>query len=270
MAPLPEQSDENNPYDLPPAEEDGKPMGFLDHLEELRWTIVKSLIVFAIAIGVAVYFFDDLARILRWPLDYGLKEHPNSFRAITSTPMAIFTVYLVIPFIGAITVALPFVLGFLAQFVAPALTKREKRLIVPGVFAAVFLFLGGGLFAYFLLVPSVVRISVELNARLGSELFWTIDGYYSMLMWMVVGMGAAFQFPMVIQVLVYLDIVSVESLRKWRRFMVLICFIAAAVITPTPDPINMTIVAFPLWVLYELAIWVAAVYTTKKRDEARS
>jgi sec-independent protein translocase protein TatC len=131
------------------------------------------------------------------------------------------------------------------------------------------LFLAGGLFAYSLLVPSVVRISVELNAQLGSELYWTIDGYYSMLMWMVVGLGAAFQFPMVIQVLVYLGIVSVEALRKWRRVMILICFIAAAVITPTPDPINMSIVALPLWFLYEMAIWVAAVYTLRKRNEPK-
>jgi sec-independent protein translocase protein TatC len=246
---------------------DEAPMGFLDHLEELRWTLIKSFIAFAVAFVIAAFFFDRLADVLRWPLDRGLREHPESFKAVTNTPMAIFSVYIAIPMIGAVTLALPFVLYFIGQFVSPALKAKEKRLLIPGFFIGILLFLAGALFSYFLLVPSVVQISVELNTKLGSELYWTIDNYYSMLMWMMIGMGVAFQFPLLIQVLVFLDMVSVTRLRSWRRIMFIGCCIVAAFITPTPDPFNMMLVALPLYFLYEAALIVAAIYTVKRAQE---
>lgn len=257
----------------PPSESEAggeRPMGFLDHLEELRWTLVKSLVVFLIGFILIAVFLKDTATVLNWPLNKGLEDDPDALKLITTTPMAIFSVFMMICFLGAVTMALPFILFFVGQFVAPALTRKEKRLLVPACIGAVVLFLAGGAFSYFLLVPSVVRVSAMFNATLGYELLWSADRYYSMLVWMVLGMGAAFQFPMVIQILIYLGILEVAQLRKWRRIAVLVFFIIAAFITPTPDPVTQSMVALPLWLLYEGAIWIGALYTTRLAERARA
>jgi sec-independent protein translocase protein TatC len=246
-----------------------KPMGFLEHLEELRWTLMKSVGVFLVAFVVSAIYFDELTKVLRWPLERGLLEHPENYKSVTTTPMAIFSVYIAVPAIGAVTLALPFVLFFIGQFVAPALHAKEKRLLVPGFFAGILLFLSGAAFSFFLLVPSIVKISVEMNANFGSELYWTPDNYFSMLMWLMIGMGAAFQFPLIIQVLVFLDFVSVAKLRSWRAAMFIVCCVIAAVITPTPDPFNMLLVALPLYFLYEVALIVGATYTAGKAAQRR-
>jgi sec-independent protein translocase protein TatC len=178
--------------------------------------------------------------------------------------MAIFSVYIAVPAIGAVGLALPFILFFIGQFVAPALHTNEKRLLIPGCVAGVLLFVAGAAFSFFLLVPSIVKISVQMNVDFGSELYWTPDKYFSMLMWLMIGMGAAFQFPLVIQVVVFLGMVTVPTLRSWRRIMFVVCCIIAALITPTPDPINMMLVALPLYFLYEGALVFASLYTERK------
>jgi sec-independent protein translocase protein TatC len=261
-----ETSDTSESHDEPPNPAE-KPMGFLDHLEELRWTLMKSVGAFLVAFIVAAVFFSELAQWLRWPLDRGLAEHPEAFKAITASPMAIFSIYMTIPAIGGVIGALPLVLYFIGQFVAPALTSREKRLLIPGFAVAVLLFLAGAAFSFFVLMPSVMKISVELNMELGTELYWTIDKYYSMLMWIMIGMGAAFQFPLLIQIAVYLDLVTVEKLRSWRRIMFITCCIISAIITPTPDPFNMMLVALPLYVLYEVALLFASSVTARRAKQ---
>ncbi len=270
MADDPPKPDEVSETASDPEAGGERPMGFLDHLEELRWTLVKSLIVFLIGFILIAVFLKDTATVLNWPLNKGLEDNPDALKLITTTPMAIFSVFMMICFLGAVTMALPFILFFVGQFVAPALTRKEKRLLVPACIGAVVLFLAGGAFSYFLLVPSVVRVSAMFNATLGYELLWSADRYYSMLVWMVLGMGAAFQFPMVIQILIYLGILEVAQLRKWRRIAVLVFFIIAAFITPTPDPVTQSMVALPLWLLYEGAIWIGALYTTRLAERARA
>lgn len=266
------------PEALPPPEDepvdseldgDGSAMGFLDHLEELRWTLIKSLSVFLVAFILIAVFVTDVSHLLNWPLEFGMRDYKGTMRFVTTTPFGIFSVYVLVCFLGAIAIALPFILYFVGQFVAPALTRKEKKLLVPACLAALLLFVSGSLFSFFLIAPSAMRVSGYLNQVFGTELLLSADRYYSMLVWMVLGMGAAFQFPMVIQILIYLGILKVDQLRKWRRFAILIFFLVSAVITPTPDPVNQTMVALPLWFLYELAIWVGAGYTAKIAAKSR-
>ncbi|RME66850.1 MAG: preprotein translocase subunit TatC, partial [Verrucomicrobia bacterium] len=176
---------------------DEKTMTFLEHLEELRWVLLKVLIAFLVGFVLVAAFLDNVANLLRWPLDFGVRENPEVLRLVTTTPLAIFTVFMMVCFLGAVAFSMPFVLYFVGQFVAPALTPKEKKLLVPGLVLAVLLFLAGMTFAFFLLVPSVIRVSVYFNALLGYEVIWSADKYYSMLAWMCLGMGTAFQFPMV-------------------------------------------------------------------------
>jgi sec-independent protein translocase protein TatC len=266
---MPPRSEDPQEPARPLGNDPERTMGFLDHLEELRWTLVKSFSVFGIALVGISFFMRDFARVLNWPFHRGMEEFPEAGKLVTTTPMGIFSVVMLVCFLGALVVSLPFILYFAGQFVAPALTKKERGLLLPACVAAAVLFVAGALFSYFVLAPSVIWMSAYLNVLFGLEGFWSADRYYSMLVWLVLGMGAAFQFPMVIQIMVYIGLVTVPRLRALRRIMVLVCCVAGALITPTGDPINMGIVAVPLYVLYELAIFVAAVFTARKAAEAR-
>jgi len=245
-------------------------MSFLDHLEDLRWTLLKVVVAFLVAFILVAVFLPDTATILNWPLNYAIRDNPDQLQLVTTTPLGIFSVFMMICFLGAATISLPFILFFVGQFVAPALTKKEGKVLLPVCAATVVLFLLGAAFSYFVLLPAVIKVSVYFNAQLGLALIWTADKYYSMVVWTVMGMGAAFQFPMVIQILIYLELVTVKKLRSIRAIMFLVVLIVSAVITPTPDPVTLFIVALPLYLLYELAIWAGAVITLPRVKEARA
>ncbi len=246
----------------------GKIMGFLGHLEVLRWTLIKCAIVFAIFVTVIAYRLDDASALLTRPLLQVQAEYPKlKSDLVTNSPMSVFSVIIDICLIGGVILSLPFWLFFLGQFVAPALTKKEMRVIAPTGLAALVLFLGGSAFGYFLLTPSTIRVAFELNQMLGYTVMWTADRYYSLLLWMTFGMGGAFEFPLLVVLAVYMGLIEVATLRKYRRHAIVVIFIIAAVVTPTPDPFNQTLFALPLIVLYELAIWVSAFIGRRQKPE---
>lgn len=260
-------SPENEPT---PAAATGarKPMGFLEHLEDLRMTLVKSAVVFGGFVTLIAYWVDDFAKVLSWPLERVKHDYPQmSTELITNSPMGVFSVIIDICLIGGLVLSLPFILFFVGQFIAPALTKRELKVLLPTCASALFLFLGGASFGYFIITPSTIRVAYELNQLMGYTVLWTADRYYSLLMWLVLGMGAAFEFPLLIVLAVYMGLVEVATLRKYRRHAYIVIFIIAAVITPTPDPINQSLFALPLIVLYEVAIFVAASLKHRRKDE---
>jgi sec-independent protein translocase protein TatC len=243
-------------------------MGFLDHLEALRWTLIKCAVVFGIFVTLIAYWVDDFSKWLGWPLERVKAEFPKmSTDLITNSPMGVFSVIIDICLIGGFVMSLPFVLFFAGQFIAPALTKRELKVLMPTCFSAFILFLGGAAFGYFLLVPSTIRVSFQLNEMLHYTVMWTADRYYSLLLWLVLGMGAAFEFPLLIVLAIYMGLIKVATLRKYRRHAIVVIFIIAAVITPTPDPFNQSLFAIPLIVLYEIAILVGAQFTPRRGDD---
>lgn len=127
------------------------------------------------------------------------------------------------------------------------------------------LLLLGGAFGFFLLVPSTIRVSLELNELLGFSLRWTPNSYYTLLVWLVLGVGIAFEFPLLIVLAIHLGFLRVETLRKYRRHAIVAIFLIAAIVTPTPDPITQSMFAAPLYLLYELAIFAGA-WVQKRRD----
>jgi sec-independent protein translocase protein TatC len=245
-----------------------KVMGFLDHLEDLRWTLIKSAVVFAIFVTVIAYYVDDFGHILSRPLELVKADYPKmNTDLITNSPMGVFSVIIDICLIGGLVMSLPFILFFVGQFVAPALTKRETKILLPTCVSAFALFLGGASFGYFLLTPSTIRVAYQLNDLMHYTVMWTADRYYSLLMWLVLGMGAAFEFPLLIVLAVYMGLIEVATLRKYRRHAIVVIFIIAAVVTPTPDPINQTLFAVPLILLYEIAILVSSQLKRRRKDE---
>lgn len=254
--------------DVAPRE---KPMGFFDHLEELRWTLIKSVVVyvtFAVLIGTFLKEFND---VLLWPFNHVRSSNPSlAFDLGTTTITEGFTVIIQLCCLGALAPAAPFVLFFVGRFIAPALTQKELKLVLPTCLVAVLLFLIGAAFSFFFLVPSTIRVSVEINQLFGFAIRWTPGSYYSLLSWLVLGVGAAFEFPLLIVLLVYMGVLQVATLRKYRRHAIVVIFIIAAIVTPTPDPFVQTMFAVPLYVLFEAAILVGAHVEKKRRLAAGS
>jgi sec-independent protein translocase protein TatC len=164
--------------------------------------------------------------------------------------------------------AAPFMLFFIGQFVAPALSEKELKAVLPVCGTAMGLFLLGASFSFFLLVPSTIKVALEINQYFGFTPMWTPESYYSLLMWMVGGVGGAFEFPLLIVLAVYLGFLTVATLRKYRRHAIVVIFIIAAVVTPTPDPFTQLMMAIPLYVLFELAILAGARVERRKRAAA--
>ncbi len=266
-------SDEHDDYSLEPAEAAvpprEKPMAFFDHLEELRWTLVKSAIAFVVCASVIGIFLKKFNSVLTWPLESVKGDYPQFALDLgTTSVMEGFTVVIQMCFVGGFIMAAPFLLFFLGQFVAPALRDTELKLVAPGCVAAMVLFILGVCFSFFLLVPGTIRVSIELNQLFGFTTRWTPGSYYGTLIWLTLGVGAAFEFPLVIVVLAYLGLVTSAKLRSWWRHSLVACFIVAAFVTPTPDPINQSVLAGSLYFLYWVAIFAAS--RVEKRAAAES
>jgi sec-independent protein translocase protein TatC len=252
--------------DTPPPPGREKPMSFWGHLEELRGTLIKCAITFAIFAGLIGYFIKEFNDTLMWPLFVVKKEYPNLVIDLgTTSIMEVFNMIIQMCVLGALMLSAPFMLFFLGQFVAPALTAKEKRAVLPLCFSALVLFLIGGAFGFFLLMPSTVRIAIDLNNTFNLTFRWTAGSYYSTLSWLVLGVGATFEFPLVVVLLVWLGIMTTAFLRKYRRHAIVVIFIIAAVVTPTPDPITQTLFAVPLYLLYEISIIVSSRIEKRKR-----
>ena len=126
------------------------------------------------------------------------------------------------------------------------------------------LFVMGAALGFFVLVPQTINMSIELNTMMGFGVQWTPASYYSILMWLVLGVGLGFEFPLLILLLVYLGMLSTAFLKKYRRHAIVVIFLISAVVTPTTDPVTMCMFAAPLYLLLELAI-LAGAWVERKR-----
>ena len=245
-------------------------MGFFDHLEDLRWTLIKCAVTFLIFASAIGYFLHEFNDVLMWPLTTVMKDYPKlTLELGTTSVMEGFNVAIQMCILGGFMLSGPFLLFFIGQFVAPALTKKELKLVLPMCLAAGFLFLTGAVFSFFLLVTSTLRVSIELNNFFGYAMRWTPGSYFSMMTWLVLGVGGAFEFPLVIVILVWMGLMTTAFLRKYRRHAIVAIFVIAAIITPTPDPVTQTMFAAPLYLLYEIAI-IASSRVEKRRARNES
>lgn len=257
-------SDTDHPEDphvpdeaLPPPPSREKPMGFWDHLEELRGVIVKSgvvFLIFAILTGVFVKEFKD---VLMWPFFKVQADHPDLMLKLNVMKITeVFTMVLQLCLMGGLALSLPFMLYFIGQFVAPALTEKEMRAVLPMCISAMILFLAGSSFGFFVLMPQGMEMALQTALYFDFDINWTVGDYYDTLFWLTFGMGAAFEFPLVLLTLIWLGVLSTATLRKYRRHAIVGIVFLAAVVTPTTDPLSLLICAAPLYVLFEAALLV--------------
>ena len=170
-------------------------------------------------------------------------------------------------FLGGIGISLPLILYFVGSFVVPGLTKDEKKVFLPGCIAATILFIAGASMTYFFILPYSLAFTIEFSFNvLGLDVYRPEAGnYYSTIIWMTFAVGIAFQFPLVLILLIKIGILNVTKLRSNRRLVLVILMVSAALITPGGDPVSLCILTIPLYILYELAIITGSIIEIRKK-----
>ncbi len=240
-------------------------MSFLEHLEELRSRLIRAAIAIGIGFGVCIAFGERVFSIFAAPITKLLPK--NSSLVFTSLPDPFF-VYLKVAFITGIFLALPYVLYQVWLFVRPGLLEKEKKLAAPFIVVSTLLFYLGAVFAYFIVFPAAFQFFLSYETAELKPMI-SIKDYVSLVMLLMLAFGVIFETPIVIVVLGLLGIVDSSLLKKGRRYFIVLAFIIAAILTPTPDVINQTLMAIPLIIFYELGIYLLRVIEKKReRDEA--
>ena len=262
--------DSNNPSDTYDSESDADTtaMSFLEHLEEFRWTVARSLIAFVLGVVVVVILLPNISGFLQMPLihAYGSVEAVEQ-KLITYKPMGVFSVFVQIAFLGGLVLSMPFFLYFIACFIAPGLTDRERRVVRPACSAAFVLFLFGVCVAFFIILPLTLSVSVRFNQLMDFQVLLAASEYYNMVVWFSLATGAIFQFPLILTVLVFIQILRVEQLRRARRVVFVGMMIFSAFLTPGGDFLSLPLTTCILYALYELSI-VVGIRIERKRSKA--
>ena len=236
----------------PPESESSKP--FLEHLEDLRWTIVKMALTMIVAMMLCFVFRHQLVMVMQRPLRE-IGGQVGALRALGITDSITISFHLA--FYAGIVISFPLLLYFIAQFVLPALTAVEKRFLLPAIFVSFALFLIGVACCYFWLLPKTILFFFRDTQSLGWEPMWTVQQYYSFVTRFVLGFGLAFELPVVVLALVYFGLVTYQFMARTRPYAIVLIFILATIITPTPDVLTLVAMSLPMCLLYESCIWIA-------------
>jgi sec-independent protein translocase protein TatC len=235
-----------------PESETSKP--FLEHLEDLRWMIVKMAITLAGTMIVCFAFRSFLVHIMQAPLR-DLDSRLGTLKALGITDSIVVSFHLA--FYAGIVISFPFLLYFLAEFVLPALTAVEKRFLLPAIGVSFALFLLGVGVCYFWLLPKTILFFFRDTESLGWAPTWTVQQYYSFVTRFTIGFGLAFELPVVVLALVRFGLVTYRFMARTRPYAIVLIFILATIITPTPDILTLIAMGLPMCLLYESCIWIA-------------
>jgi sec-independent protein translocase protein TatC len=247
-----------------PESETSKP--FLEHLEDLRWTIVKVAITLGVAMIICFMFRAALVRILQAPLrDVG--SQIGTLKALGITDSIVISFHLA--FYAGIVLSFPLLLYFLAEFVLPALTAVEKRFLFPAIGVSFALFLLGVMVCYFWLLPKTILFFFRDTESLGWAPTWTVQQYYSFVTRFTIGFGLAFELPVVVLALVRFGLVTYKFMARTRPYAMVLIFILATIITPTPDILTLVALALPMCLLYESCIWIAWLMERRRLKQIR-
>jgi sec-independent protein translocase protein TatC len=320
--------------DQMPEEEGGPVKSFLDHLEDLRWVLIKTIAAIGVGMLICLIAGDRVVNILKYPMTqakitfpgtnqvwivswgtnrlgvYKLNDEQQRKFSVGSTqfvalkveliptgtnmlvslaldpdtdpavarqmrmdlqnlgPVSAFFVSLQIALYGGLVLASPFVFYFVAGFIFPALRMREKHYVYRGLGFGLSLFVVGISFCYFVLMPVALRASVAYSNWLGfAANQWRAEEYISFVCKFMIGMGIGFQMPVVLLTLVKIGVLSYTVLRKMWRYMIVINLVLGALLT-TPEVVTQVLMAVPLYLLYEISVWVAWYWEWRDRKHA--
>ncbi len=327
--------------DAPEEEEGGPIKSFLEHLEDLRWVMIKSLATAGVAMLGCLLAGNYVVRVLEWPLHRAPIRHHGNTQSVRVTfgtneltrfdvgtnqpwasvvgtnpfvrldivpladtnasgtnlvqlvvnaqpeleethgrrspiqiinlgPAGSFVVATKVAFYGGIVLASPFIFYFIAQFVFPALKMREKKYVYSGLAFGAGLFLIGVTFCYFILMPVALAASAQYSEWLGfTANQWRAEDYIGFVCKFMLGMGIGFELPVPILTLVKIGVLSHRTLASARRYVIVIVFVLGAVLT-TPEVITQVLMAIPLYLLYEITVWIAWYWDRRDRRRAEA
>lgn len=249
----------------PEEEPADRPMGLLDHLNELRSRLTKAVIALAAGFGICWYFVDPLFNFLMQPLLSVLPEGTHA--QYTTLPEAFFIRMQIAFFAGAFLMS-PAIFYQIWAFVAPGLYEEEKRYILPIAFFSAVFFVAGGVFCYYIVFPFAFSFFISYSTP---EIVITpkVSDYLSFTLKLLFAFGIIFEMPIFTLFLARLGIVTAAMMKKGRRYAIVGIFILAAILTP-PDVVSQLLMACPMLLLYEISIWVAAIFGRKKKSEEKA
>jgi len=259
----------NEPIQLRPEQEAsyhaGGEMTLLEHLRELRNRVVVSAIAVVLGMVICLFFWET---IVGWLLAPAREEYDPEFGLAVFGPTETIGVLFKVGMYGGLMLASPVVLYEMLAFIVPGLTPKERKLILPGLFGVIAFLLGGMAFAYWIILPASLGFLLDLggdnfNPVIGAKQY--IDFATRIIFWV----GISFELPMVLALLARLGLVRARQLLGFWRYAIVIIFIVAAIVTPTPDPLTQSLVAGPLLALYVVGMGFAwAVQPKRAKQEA--
>ena len=258
-------------------------MSFFEHLEALRWHLIRACLAIVVFTGVAFAYYDVIwTKIIMGPMDLhfwtyrmmcklGAFLHMDGF-CITKIPGHLintemagqFTLQINSSIIIGIMLGFPYLLWEIWRFIKPALHEKERKAASGFVAYASFLFILGVLFGYYVIAPESIAFLANYQVSDKIENLFSIDSYLSSVTTLTLATGVVFELPILVYVLSTLGILTPRFMRSTRRYAIVIILIVAAIITPTPDMLTMSIVSAPLLILYEVGILVSAVVEKRK------
>ncbi len=229
-------------------------MTFIDHLEELRWRIIKSLISILVGAGIIFFFIDEIFQILLYPTT--LLKSPPKLQVLKVHGM--FMIKWGIAFVGGLILGVPVLTFQIWKFISPGLLQNEKKYAFPIVLFSFISFLLGVIFAYFIIIPfslnffsSMGYVDVENN--------FSINYYFSYILWLIFSSGLLFQLPVLVVIFTLIGLLTPPFMRHYRRHAFITILILSALITP-PDPISLLMMSIPLILLYEISIFLCSIF----------
>jgi sec-independent protein translocase protein TatC len=253
-------------------------MSFWGHLEELRKRIVYSLIALAIGFGACFYYSEDILGLLMLPMNAAIQYSAAfpfvHFEPNKTTQQLFFTTltepfmsHLKIGFISGIILVIPAILYQLWKFISPGLLPHERKYAGQFVFFSTLFFAAGVLFCYLFLLPMAIPFLVAYKTAHLKAII-KIGDYIDFTLKFLLASGAVFELPLGMLLLGRMGIIGYAALSKFRKYAFLISFLLGAIITPTPDVFNMTMMSIPIYLLYELGILGVRVFGRKKGPES--
>jgi len=241
---------------------------FIEHLTELRSRLVKSIIYLFIFFMICYFFAENIYSFLVEPYAQAVKDDDVNRRLIFTALHETFITYLKVAFFTAMFVTSPIILTQIWKFIAPGLYKSEKKALLPYLIATPTLFLLGGMLVYYLVMPLAIKFFLTFETTpqitvLPIQLEAKVNEYLSLIMRLIFAFGISFQLPVLLSLLARVGFIDSEYLKRRRKYVVVIIFAVAAVLTP-PDPITQIGLGIPLLILYELSI--LAVKTIEKKN----
>lgn len=236
-------------------------MPFLDHLEELRWRIIRALIAVSVA-TIACFFISDVI------LDFLLVTTKNLRTDINLQVLKVQTIFIIkleIALIFGIILSLPYIFYQIWAFIAPGLLEKERKYVVPVILFATLSFIVGSSFAFFIIVPFALDFFLSLAPPSVTNNI-ALDFYFGFVVRIVLVFGIVFELPILSILLTKIGLLTPGILKKYRRYAIVSIFIVAAILTP-PDPTTQVMLGIPLVILYEITIWLSYLFQKKKKEK---